>query len=72
MTEIYHISDEGIISLHASYSQEPYKALKCAVLQLRKNWNTWTYRDINIPIKSSNGRLVYYYGDNQALFTRKV
>lgn len=72
MTDVYHINDEGVISFHASYSQPPEMALKCAVLQLRKNFNTWTYQNIHVPIKTINGRLIYNYGDNQSLFTKRM
>jgi hypothetical protein len=71
-TEIYHINNEGIISFHASYSQPPEMALKCAAIQLAKRWDTWNYHKIFVPIKEVNGRFIFNFGNNQAFFTRRT
>lgn len=72
MTDIYHIDNNGEIVFHSVYSLPPKEALKCAVLQfIYKNWNTWNYDKVHVPLKEVRGRFIFNFGDNEAFFTKR-
>lgn len=71
MTTVYNINNDGIISEVATYSQDPFNALKCAYLQfIKKNFNTWNYAKVDVPIKETRNGYCIFYDDNSSLYVR--
>lgn len=71
MSTVYLINNDGEVTEH-SYSLPPIQAIKCAVLQLvKKNFNTWDYDKIDVPIKETVHSYIYPFSDNSAVWVRK-
>lgn len=73
MTSVYEIDHKGIVSVLATYSLEPYEALKAAYLhKIKKYMKTWNYDKTKLDIKETSNGYYFTYNSGQLYTLKRV